>query len=155
MKKLIRTVLASMGLLSSGEEVTDEIPQPKAALSQKFTVGQVWRYETRETEEGSRLLIGRIEELPGPTKIVHIKIVGLQLKNPHAPGGIATFMGHAPILESSLAESVVELVDEPVDRDGLEDGYQTWLAAYLEGEAGVFSIPVSEMVAGTEQTLSQ
>jgi len=64
-------------------------------------------------------------------------------------------MGHAPILESALLASVLERVDEEVDLDGFDEGYKTWLAAYLEGEAGLFSMPLAEIVSSIEATLSR
>jgi len=155
MKKLIRSLLVALGLASAGSAAADEIPVPGMAESDHFRAEEVWSYKARAGEESSRVAIGRIDSLPGDTIAVHVKIVGLRLRNSNAPAGITTVMGHAPILESALLASVLERVDEEVDLDGFDEGYKTWLAAYLEGEAGLFSMPLAEIVSSIEATLSR
>ncbi len=153
--KLIRSILTIFGLGCAAAAAGSDGPNPKTATSAQFSVGQCWRYKTRPGEESSRVCIGRIETISDDSKVVHIKIVGVKIRNRHAPDGFVTEMGHAPILESALAGSVTEKDDDQGDLSGLQEGYETWLEAYREGKGGVFSIPVDEIVAVIETTLSQ
>jgi hypothetical protein len=129
-------------------------PMPERASSPQFRVGQVWRYETRAGEEGSRVIVGRVERIEGVGKVVHVKVTGLHLESSAAPGAVATIMFHAPIAEAQLAASVIELTDERGDLEGFAEGYAQWLRAYREGKAGVFTLQLSEVVASIERAMS-
>jgi len=128
-----------------------EPPMPERASSPRYRVGQVWRYQTRPGEEASRAIVGRIETIAGLGTVVHVKLTGLQLKGPQ---GVATVVFHAPVAEAQLSASVTELTDERGDLEGFAEGYAMWRSAYRTGEAGIFTIPLSEIVASMEQALS-
>ncbi len=123
--------------------------------SERFASGQVWLYKTRPTEEASRVIIGKIEMTPKVGTIVHVKLIGLRLKNSSALGGFSTVLTHAPVSEAALSASVTELSNEVFDLDGFSEGYNTWLSSFRTGDAGVFTISLSEIAEAMEQALNQ
>lgn len=148
-------VLAAVGVAAALGAGVEEVPPPEPATSSQFEPGQVWRYQTRPGEEGSRVIIGKIERAPELGTIVHVKLVGLRLRNPAAPGGFSGVLAHAPVSEVQVSASVAELTDEPADLEGFSEGYQTWLSAYRAGDAGIFTISLAEIAEVTEQALSR
>ena len=84
-----------------------------------------------------------------------VKLTGLRVKNPDAPGGFSSVMTHAPVSESALSASVTKLAKEVSDLDGFSEGYVTWLSSFRAGDAGVFTIPLSEITEVMEQTINQ
>ena len=128
---------------------------PKPAESEQFKPGQVWKYKTRATEQMSRVMIGKIERDDHIGKIVHVKIVGLKLRNKRASDGYSEVIGHAPMTEAALAGSVTELTDETAQLDDFSGGYETWLAAFKAGQAGVFTVSLSDLAKFMEKSLSR
>src|SRR5579859_7428579 len=122
----------------------------KPATSSRFAPGQVWRYKTRPGEKGSRVVIGKVEAWNGGN-VVHVKIIGLKLKNRHRLGGISEEIGHVPITEKALAASVTAKVDEKADLDGLEAGYAEWKSH----RGGAFDKPVKDVVQYVEDLVSK
>jgi len=155
MNRWFRNLIAAVGIGTAAAACAEEIPPPKPAVSDQFAPGQVWRYKTRPGEEGSRVVIGKIENAPKIGMIVHVKLVSLSLKNPTAPGGVVSVMSHAPVSEAQVSASVTELTDEVGDLDGFADGYNTWLSAFRAGDAGVFTITLSEIAEYMEQALNR
>lgn len=155
MKKWIRTLLTVLSFGAAPAAHATEIPPPVPTSSEQFARGQVWRYKTRPAEEASRVIIGKVEKIPQVGTIVHVKLMGLRLKNRSAPDGYSSIMAHAPVSEAALSASVTELANEVSDLDGFSEGYNTWLSAFRSGEAGVFTITLSEIAGAMEQTLNQ
>ena len=114
----------------------------------------MWQYKTPDSENESRVIIGKIESLEKLGTIVHIKLVNLKIKNPTAPGGFSTEMSHAPITEAKLKDSVTTLTEARADLGGFDEGYNTWLAAYRAAKGGVFTISVKEIVDCMEQGIN-
>ncbi|SDH57827.1 hypothetical protein SAMN05421846_101206 [Chryseobacterium taeanense] len=121
----------------------------------KYSVGQEWKYKTRQGEENSSLKILKIEEYPTGGKVIHISMKGLKMKNPHHPEGIADKISHVPITEDALDKSVISIKhDSRKTPDSTElDGYYYWKKEFDKGNAGVFSIPVSEIVSLMEESI--
>ena len=142
-------------LIGAAASASAEVPAPVTTTSEHFEVGQVWAYRTRPGEEESRVIVGRIEELREDTIVVHVQLVGVRLRNPAAPTGYASVIGHAPIDEAALRGSVTTLTDEKIEPDGLDEGYRIWLEGYREGQAGVFTIPLSEVVGFIEEAINR
>jgi len=150
MKRL--AALAPLFVLSGQLVLAEENPAPTPGRSEKFSIGQVWRYATREGEEESRVHIGMIEAMANGDVIVHIKITGLHLR---APGGSeGSVVGHMPLTEQALEKSVTELTGETADLEGLEGGHATWLEAYRSGKGGVFTLSVAEAVDLIQRMIS-
>ncbi len=121
----------------------------------KYSVGQEWNYKTRPTEENSTLTILKIEEYPKHGKVIHISVDELKMKNPQHPDGIADRISHLPLSEAALDNSVTSLKNETRRKpDSTEmDGYSYWKKEFDKGKAGVFSIPVSEIVSVMEESI--
>ena len=120
----------------------------------KFSVGQVWNYNTREGESESRITIVRMDEDADFGNIIHIFISNVDIPNPDAPGGKTTFIAHMPYDEQALEESVTQLDSEIQHLPDYEGGYQLWRSAFESGEAGVFDVPVWQAVDFVQQTIT-
>ncbi|REC62848.1 hypothetical protein DRF65_08480 [Chryseobacterium pennae] len=121
----------------------------------KYSVGQEWNYKTRPIEANSTLTILKIEEYPKTGKVIHISISGLKMRNPDSPSGFAEKLTHIPMSEEALDKSVTKVYKENSKMpDSLEmDGYSTWKKEFDKGDAGVFAIPVSEIVSVMEKLI--
>lgn len=119
----------------------------------RYAVGQVWKYHHRHGEDGSRLMVLRIDTEPGYGNIVHVAVSGLSIRAPQAPNGYIREMGHLPFVEDAIDQSVTELVDT-LPEPPAGDGYAVWREAFDKGEAGVFTVPLGKLLALTEQSVS-
>jgi len=121
----------------------------------QYNVGQEWNYKTRPTEKNSTLTILKIEEYPETGKVIHISISGLKMKNPASPSGYAETLTHIPISEEALDKSVTSLKNETGKKpDSLEmNGYSYWKKEFDNGNAGIFTITVSEIVSTMEKSI--
>lgn len=153
--KRFRRLLAAIGVSKAPATSAEELPPPQLFPRIEFESGQVWRYTTRSGEEASRVHIGRIDRAPELGTIVHVMLTGLRLSNSSAPTGLSEVISHAPVPEAQLATSVLELTDEDADLEGFAEGYATWLSSYRPGDAGAFTISLSEIVEHMKQVLSQ
>lgn len=154
MRRIPRKLIVAIALASLLGACATGPALPERTSSPQFRIGQVWRYQTRPGEGASRVIIGRIERIEGIGRVVHVKLTDLKLMSSAAPGSIATILFHVPMREDWLAYSLTELTPERGDLAGFAEGYGTWLAAYRRGEAGVFTIPISEVVTSMEQALT-
>jgi hypothetical protein len=121
----------------------------------KFEASQEWTYKTRPKEKDSTLIIGKIEEDEDWGRIVHIKLMGVEVKSPDAPGGGATQIAHIPITEEALLECVVEKVASGASLDKFDKGYAAWQEAMKEGKGGVFSGSVIEILDYIEHSVNK
>ncbi|EJL72478.1 hypothetical protein [Chryseobacterium populi] len=121
----------------------------------EYSVGQEWKYKTRPAEENSTIKILKIEEYPKTGKVIHISVNGLRMKNPGSPEGFAKSLSHIPISEEALDKSVTKLKNENGKMpDSTEmDGYSYWKKEFDKGNAGIFTIPVSEIVISIEEAI--
>ena len=67
-----------------------------------------------------------------------------------------TVLPHAPVDRNTLDNSVTELVGalstEPSD---FADGYEIWKESFETGDAGVFDIPVTQIIEFVEDTVNR
>lgn len=121
----------------------------------KYTVGQIWNYKTRKGEENSTLKILKVEKYSETGKVIHISVSRLRMKDPASPEGFAQTLSHIPISEEALNKSVTKLQNETRKMpDSIEmDGYSYWKKEFDRGNAGIFSIPVSEIVSLMEESI--
>jgi hypothetical protein len=125
------------------------------AVAASFEEGQIWRYQTRPGEEASRLFIARIDRGLGTQTIYHIYLDGLKLKNPLYEGGVQDHLPHAPVTRRSLETSVTELLEEHATMPDIAEGYAAWLLAFEKGQAGIFTLPVNQIVQHIEDAFAQ
>ncbi|WP_313003758.1 hypothetical protein [Chryseobacterium gleum] len=125
------------------------------AKKDQYRVGQQWNYKTRPTEKSSTLTILKIEDYPETGKVIHISVSGLKMKNPASPTGYAENLSHLPLSEEALNKSITTLKNETGKKpDSLEmDGYSYWKKEFDKGNAGIFTIPVSEIVSTMEKSI--
>jgi hypothetical protein len=152
MKHWVCCLLLIAGIGGAASVRADDHPTLKPATSKQFAVGQVWRYKTRPVDEGSRVIIGKIEQAPELGTIVHVKLTGLSLKAPN--GMTASVVSHLPVSEAKVSASVTELTKEVGDLEGFSDGYAQWAAAFHDGRAGVYTLTLSEIVELTQKMIN-
>jgi hypothetical protein len=121
----------------------------------RFQPGQVWVYQTRPGEEGSRLTVVKVEPNDRLGTIVHIRVDGVAQKNPHAPDGVSRVIHHMPFAEEALARSVLTLEASGLEPDSWQEGYGLWKKAFDSGKGGVFTVTVAESITFCEQALNQ
>src|SRR5206468_1347317 len=97
----------------------------------------------------------RVEAAPKLGQIVHIHVNGLRLRNKRAPGGLSDQVGHMPYAGDALRKSLTKLESSNAPLPAFEDGYRHWRGAFDKGEAGVWTAPVSEAIAGMESAMNQ
>src|ERR1044071_9362869 len=122
---------------------------------ESFAPGQTWTYKTRAGEESLRIIICRVDTDPKIGEIVHIHMNGLRMKKKHAPGGVGNEIGHMPYESAALRKTVTALESSNGPIPDYKSGYQDWKTAFDNGEAGVFTASVSEVMAGMESALNQ
>lgn len=125
------------------------------ARAADFSEGQIWSYKARAGEEGSTILINKIESDPKLGQIFHISITGLRVKNPRSPSGVTSELPHSPVSKKTLDESVTKLVAKSKPNTQYLDGYREWKSAFDNGGAGIFTIPVQEIVGVIEKAINQ
>lgn len=119
-----------------------------------FKVGQIWKYNTRSGEEESRIYIVKTAEEKGYGTIFHIHVDGLRIKNPRIESGVQNDISHAPVDIETLNASVKELESTQEEMPSIEEGYQIWKEAFDKNEAGIFTIPVSEIAKFLEGAIN-
>lgn len=102
-----------------------------------FAPGQIWQYNTRPTEQSSRIIICRIEPDPSLNQIVHVHVTGIRLKNKHAPGGYSDQISHMPYSAEALQKCLTNLESITATLPDIEDGYKEWRTAFDNHQAGV------------------
>ena len=121
----------------------------------KYEVGQIWKYNTRSGEEGSRIYIVKTEVEDGYGIIYHIHVDGLKIKNPRMESGLQNDISHAPVDRQTLDKSVTTLMGTSDEMPSIQEGYQAWKEAFDQGEAGVFNVPVADLARLYEQAISK
>ena len=100
------------------------------------------------------MTILRIDVEPRYGNIVHVAVSGLSLQAPRAPGGRIWELSHLPFTEEAIDQSVTELV-ETLPETPISGEYTVWREMFAKGEAGVFAVPLGELIALTEESISQ
>jgi hypothetical protein len=134
---------------------TTAAPVPSTAeIQSKFAAGQIWSYKTRPGEDASRITILKVEPY-GKGRAVHVYISDVVLKDPAAPTGKSTSVGHMPFAEEAVEQSVIAMVATGQPPPAFEQGYSLWKQQADQGKAGVFTIPISEAVSGIETAFAK
>lgn len=124
------------------------------AEASQFSVGQIWSYKTRSGEEASTVLINKIETHPKLGEIFHVSIFGVKVKNSKVAGGLSTELPHFPVSGETLNKSVTKLVGQRQPNPEYIDGYNFWKQAFDNGEAGIFTITLAEIVGVVEESIN-
>jgi hypothetical protein len=121
----------------------------------KYKIGQVWKYKSRPTEPTSTFTVLKVEHTAADGNIIHVRVDSLRMKNPQQINVGSSEIGHMPFAEAALDSSVTELLksDQAVSPD-YREGYEIWREAFVAGKGGIFSVPVNEGVAYSEETMA-
>ena len=141
MKMVIALVAALTASLGADAGLSAQAPAPKYAL------GQVWEYKTRPQDAGSLLKIQRIETY-GDRPVYHISIIRVHFSQP----GFAGILPHLPVSDETLDASVTRL--SPTTPDFPTTSVDEGIAEWRKAKGGVFTIPVAEIIAIVEQSVS-
>ncbi len=123
-------------------------------MAQDFAVGQIWAYKTRPSEPDSTLTIALIETLPDGGKVFHLSVDALSITNPLSPSGVSRQLPHVPFSQATLQTSVTTLLGMTTTLPDISEGYAQWKPAFDQGKAGIFNIPLSEIINGIEVALA-
>ncbi|WP_345303214.1 hypothetical protein [Lysobacter hankyongensis] len=125
------------------------------SVERRYAEGQVWTFRARAGEEGATLLINRIEQDPRLGEIYHISVFGVRLDNPRAPGGVTTDLAHFPVSRATLDKSCLELQGVREPNPEYLRGYGEWREVFDAGRAGVFDIPVADIVGIVQSAIAK
>src|SRR5690348_3227293 len=120
-------LLIGLWMLSSLFSGTDQ--------DEKYKVGQIWEYQTRNGEEKSTLTIVGVEQHKKLGTIINIYVGGLKIKNPNAPNGFSDKIQHLPFSKEAIDKSVTKLVGSAKKMPEYKDGYNEWRTAFNDGKA--------------------
>ncbi len=152
MTRLASFALFAMLLVGCGRESSEHEPKMKES---KYKIGQAWNYNTRKGEEESRIFIVRSDPDEKLGTIYHIYVDGLRIKNPHSASGSQDYLPHSPVSEKTLDDSVTSLaIENTSDLPDVSEGYKTWKEAFDNGQGGIFTIPVSQIVQYIEDIVT-
>lgn len=120
----------------------------------KYRAGQRWAYVTREEDDGSTLVVLRVEKLPDVGEVVLVAIDGLRVRDANAAHRLHQEIRFTEFTADALDQSVTHLLGEEVapDRNEL---YAGWRRAFDAGEAGVFREPVVDVVRRFQRLLER
>lgn len=119
-----------------------------------YAEGQAWTYRTRPGEEGARVAIRRIDHEPEDGEVFHISILGVKLRNHRVPGGLQFAMNHAAVSRITLDASLLDVDGDADGDESWRDGYAVWRQAYDNGDAGIFEIPVRDILGYIEMVVA-
>ena len=140
----VSTTAAQIGVVPEKDTTLQD------ATDEKFKVGDVWEYATREGEEKSTITILKVERSPELGVIVHIAVNKIKLANCHG-GPSPDSVPHMPFALRALDGSVTKKISKQPFPD-YRDGYEEWKEAYSKKKAGIYVIAVSQAVAVAEKT---
>jgi hypothetical protein len=118
-----------------------------------YREGQVWGYQTRHCDEQSYLIIVKVDAAPGPNDVVHISVEGVRIMDPHNGRLAVRTIGHIPISEEALSESVTEMLGVTTRFPDFHEGYEHWLSERNNSRAGYYTAPVAEIVEMIAQVM--
>ncbi|ADV66538.1 hypothetical protein [Deinococcus maricopensis] len=119
----------------------------------RFQAGQVWAYRARPQDRGATLTVLRVDVHPRLGTLVHIRLDGLNLRNPYTPGGVQTDVPFLPLSARALESSVTFNLRDDAPTGDFQNVYDEWRAAFDDGDAGVWSLPVRDIVDALEDAI--
>lgn len=120
---------------------------------EQYSCGQVWSYKTRSSERQSKLTIFRIDKDRKDVPIFHVSLDRLTLKNPHHPEGEIRDLPHTPLTLAGMDNNTLKLIKTVADYSDHNDGYAAWLSAWQQGQANIYSVPISDIIDFVERSL--
>ncbi len=135
--------------MSSLKNTDESVYQPK----------QEWSYKARSGEEGSSLVICKVETHSEMGTIVHVTVRGLNIKNPLQKTGFSDVITHLPFTEAAIDNSVVKVLSKnhklPEDlQEDFQLAYADWAAAFEQGKANILNSTVAETIDYIESSIN-
>ena len=135
--------------MSSLKDTKDSVYQP----------GQEWSYKTRPGEDGSTLIICKVESHAKMGNVIHVSLRGLNIKNPLQKTGFSDVITHLPFTEEAMDKSVVKVLDQsarlPEDlQEDFDQAYDDWRSAFEEGKANILGTGIAETLDYIEGTIN-
>lgn len=121
----------------------------------EFQVGQIWSYDTRQTEDSSTITIVAIENSKKEGIVMSIFIDGLKIKNPSVEGGLNKQLQHLAFTKEAISVSVTKLRDKTDKLPAYQDEYDNWKRDFDAGRAGIFKVPVKEAIQQMEDLINK
>jgi hypothetical protein len=125
------------------------------AQARDFRAGQLWSYHARPGDDASLILINLVESVPKLGAVYHISVLRVHLPSWEDNSRTEIDLPHFPVLREALEQSVIAHVGDRTPHDGYRDGYNTWRAAFDDGRAGAFSVPIAEVVSIVEAAVGK
>lgn len=119
-------------------------------MIKRIKSGQIWKYKTRVNESDSRVTILSIDK---ENHITHVELNGLKLLDNSKNEIFAISIGHLPIATDVFLSSITEF--ECISIVELNEGYNHWKLEFQKGNAGVWSINLSDAIDIIEKTHNQ
>jgi hypothetical protein len=126
-----------------------------AVQAREYCAGQVWTYHVRPGDEGSTLQINKVESDQKLGSIFHISLFGLHLGSFADPGSRIAQIARLPVSKATLDASVIALTFNPARSVAFEEGYSLWRQAFDSGRAGIYTIPVADIISTAANTMSK
>lgn len=98
--------------------------------------GQAWHYKNG-FDEDSYILILKVDEFKNK-RIIHLTVIS-ESNNIDVPL-------HMPFASSVVQQMITSLKSENNRLPDFSKGYDIWKTAYDKGEAGVYNIPISDVL---------
>ncbi|MEZ5857274.1 MAG: hypothetical protein R3D67_22010 [Hyphomicrobiaceae bacterium] len=122
-----------------------------------FAPGQIWTFAARPQDSAdARIAVLAKEDDAQMGTIYSVALLDVCIRNPHMDGGVQTSLAHAPVTEAALRAAAGELIanNGPTARHpDFASAYAQWHEPYQRGEAGVFSIPLVEILNVIEEAV--
>lgn len=113
------------------------------AKSPAYEDGQIWVVQSGEFK-GAKVILAYVENQPSRGEVFHIMIPG-PIEN--SEGLVTSSISHLPFGKEGLDKSDLKLLHKNADvPDDWREGYEIWNEAASKGEAGIFSVTVSEAI---------
>lgn len=127
--------------------------QQQALATEKFKVGQVWKYSNRNGEDSSTLTILKIEKYDKGDTIIHIRVDAVKIYSPQSATGYTDFIGHLPFSENAISKSVIKLVGQNDNLPDFSEGYNQWKEAWDSGKGGYWTVDLKEAIDGVDKAM--
>lgn len=120
----------------------------------EYAPGQAWTYRTRPGAEASTIVIRKKDIEPEDGEVFHISILGANLRNHRIEEGLQRSMHHAAVARATLDQSLLDYIGDGDGDETWMDGYDVWRQAYDNGDAGIFDIPVADILGYIEMVIA-
>lgn len=133
-----------------------EVSMAQQSNSEIFEVGQEWFYKNRKGEDHSTIHIFEIVDAPDGKRMMSISFSDVKIFLHRKDKEAMNYMPHIPIFEEMLRAEVIQLAPEDyqaTNRATSEEefeGHNVWKEAFDNGEAGAYTIPLSEILDGIQ-----